>query len=256
MLNPNEKLEPLGRGIQVIANQIHRFNTDTILLANFAKAEKSKQAADLGSGCGTIPLLWAKQEKPVEIKAVEIQPEAADMLKRSVIHNKLESRIQVINGDLRELKGVLPFGFFDLVACNPPYKHTGSGIINPDEQKTLARHEQTCTLEEVTAAASKLLQFGGRFCMCQRPERLTDILYCMRKADLEPKRLRMVQQRKAKEPKLVLIEGRKGGKPGSLITLPALLIEDDTGGFSAEMMEIYGDYKTKETPKKNLQGVT
>ena len=66
----------------------------------------------------------------------------------------------------------------------------------------------------------------------------------MRRFDLEPKRLRLVQQRPSKAPKLFLLEGRRGGKRGFLDVLPTLLIEDESGGFSQEMMDIYGIYKS------------
>ncbi len=65
----------------------------------------------------------------------------------------------------------------------------------------------------------------------------------MRRFGIEPKRLRLVQQRKTKAPKLFLLEGRRGGKRGFLDVLPTLFIEDENGGFSEEMLAIYGDYK-------------
>jgi tRNA1(Val) A37 N6-methylase TrmN6 len=180
----------------------------------------------------------------MEIHAVEIQPQGNDMASRSVAHNGI-TNINTINADLKSLKGILPFGYFDLVSCNPPYKENGTGIKNPDEEKLIARHEESCSIDDITLTAKNLLQFGGRFCMCQRPERLTDVLSSMRKNDLEPKRLRFVQQRKNKAPKLFLVEGRRGGKPSSLIVENTLFIEDETGDFSQEMKEIYGCYKEK-----------
>lgn len=245
MLKENEHFEPLGGGIKIIVSDIHHFSTDTILLADFSRPKPGCKAVDLGSGCGTIPLLWLRDNKNLTVDAVEIQPDAADMIKRSAALNSLCDRLNAVNCDLKELKGVLPFGCYDLVACNPPYKLSGSGIVNSDYGKVLARHEQSCTLENIFAAAKNLLQFGGRFCMCQRPERLTDILSLMRKNDLEPKRIRFVQQRVTKPPKLVLVEGRRGGKTGSLVTMPTLFIEDENGDFSQEMKEIYGCYKSE-----------
>lgn len=240
----NEKYEPLGKGIKVLVNNIHKFNTDTILLANFANAYKSKKAVDLGSGCGTIPLIWAKEKTPNNIVAVEIQKDGSGLLKKSLAYNKLEDRITVINEDLRSLKGVIPFGVYDLVVCNPPYKHMGSGIINPNNKKAKARHETRCTLNDIISVASSLLHSGGNFCICQRPERLTDILETMRQKNLEPKRIRFVQQRQNKESKLVLVEGKKCGKKGGLRIMPTLFIEDETGNFSKEMINIYGDYRS------------
>ena len=242
MLKSGEHFEPLGSGIEIIVSDNFHFSTDTILLANFAKTNKKIKAVDLGSGCGTIPLLWARDNKEMEIYAVEIQEQGDDMAKRSILHNNIKN-IHTVNNDLKNLKGILPFGYFDLVSCNPPYKELGTGIKNLDTEKTIARHEENCNIDDITLMAKNLLQFNGRFCMCQRPERLTDVLTSMRKNDLEPKRLRFVQQRQGKAPKLFLVEGKRGSKPSSLVVEKTLFIEDENGDFSQEMREIYGCYK-------------
>lgn len=245
MLKDTERLEPLGHGIQVIVSDEHHFTTDTVLLAHFAAPKPFETAVELCSGCGTIPLLWNKNGAPKHTDLVELQPEAADMCRRSAVLNGLTDKITVHCADLRRLKGVLIPGGYDLVACNPPYKVMGSGVLNPKKAQMLARHESACTMEDTAASAAYLLRFGGRFCMCQRPERLCDIMEAMRRAGIEPKRLRMVQQRAGKAPKLVLVEGKKGTRPGGLSVLPALMIEDGQGGFSQEMLDIYGDYKSR-----------
>lgn len=242
----NIHLEPLGSGMEIYVSDSYRFSTDTILLADFAQPSGSKKCVDLGAGCGTIPLLWLKRNRRITVAAVEIQADACTLLRRSAAHNGVEEQLDVLCADLKELRGVLPFGAFDVVACNPPYKLSGAGIVNPSDAKLLARHESACTLDDICEAASHLLQFGGRLCMCQRPERLADVMESMRKFDIEPKRLRLVQQRPAKAPKLFLLEGRRGGKRGFLDVLPTLLMEDNSGGFSQEMLDIYGDYKSRD----------
>lgn len=231
-----ERFEPLGGGIKILVNDLYHFSTDTILLADFAKPRGGTRVVDLGAGCGTIPLLWTRNDRELDINAVEIQSGACELFEKSIAENRLEN-IKIINADLKALSGLLPYGCFDLVSCNPPYKQGGSGIKNPDDEKLLARHEESCTIDDVCLAAKNLLQFGGRFVMCQRPERLTDVMESMRNNDLEPKRLRLIQQREGKAPKLFLIEGRRGGKRGGLITEPTLFIESD------EMLSIYGEYK-------------
>ena len=240
----NIHLEPLGGGIEIYVSRSFHFSTDTILLADFSKQQGAKLCADLGTGCGTIPLLWLKHNPKLNIAAVEIQKDACRLLRDSIAHNHLEDRLAVYNADIKDLKGVLPFGAFDAVACNPPYKPTGTGLQNPAEAKQIARHETECSLSDVCQAASKLLQFGGKLFLCQRPERLADATESMREFGIEPKRLRFVQQRRDKAPKLFLLEGRRGGKRGFLDVLPTLFIEDDSGGFSKEMLEIYGNYKS------------
>lgn len=243
MLKNDEHFEPLGNGIEVIVSPVHRFGTDTVLLANFSKPKKWENACEFGSGCGAISLIWCREEPPKHITAIELQSDGADMIERSVQHNRLADKFTVLNEDLRSLSMLTPDSF-DIVACNPPYKPQGTGIINAEQGKLLARHEFTCTIEDVCSSAARLLRFGGRLCLCQRPERLSDIISAMRNSGIEPKRLRLVQQRCAKAPKLFLIEGKKGGRAGGLNVLPTLMIENESGNISSEMIEIYGDYKT------------
>lgn len=239
----NIHLEPLGNGISIFVSDSYHFSTDTILLANFSEPKGRKKCVELGTGCCTIPLLWCRNNKSAEITAVEIQKDACTLSQKSIDYNSLNNQIRLVNEDLKDLKGKLSFGSFDVVVCNPPYKISGGGIKNPQSSKEIARHEVDCTVEDVCETASKLLQFGGKLFMCQRPERLADVTEAMRKFSIEPKTLRLVQQRKDKAPKLFLIEGRRGGKRGFLNVLPTLFIEDENGNLSQEMTEIYGSYK-------------
>ena len=172
----NIHLEPLGNGIQIYVSESYHFSTDTILLADFAMPKGKKKCAELGTGCGTIPLLWCRHNKALDITAVEIQKNACKLAQRSVDFNNLNDNIKILHADLKELKGVLPSGCYDVVACNPPYKLGGGGITNPVGSKMIARHESECTLDDICKTASELLQFGGRFCICQRPERLADVM--------------------------------------------------------------------------------
>lgn len=236
-----ETIEPLGNGIQVIVSKNHRFYTDSILLASFSEPRRKDRAVDLGSGCGVIPLLWNRDAVPSYTAAVELQNDACDMLSRSIKLCQLEKKIDVIEHDLKDLKGILPAAKFDLVVCNPPYRPVGAGILSKGESAKIIRHETECTLEDIVQSAARLLQFSGRFCLCQRPQRLADVISAMRHADLEPKRLRFVEQRSGKEPKLFLIEGKKGAKP-ELRVMPTLLIEGEDGDYSDEMKQIYGAY--------------
>lgn len=241
------RLEPLGSGAAVYVSDRHHFTTDTILLAHFASPRRSERIVELGAGCGTIPLLLIRDASPLSIRAVEIQDEAIDLLTRSIAYNiqngvDRAACITPMHADIRDIRDLLPAGESDLVICNPPYKRPGSGVENPDKSKKTARHEADVTLDEIIGAAQWLLRCGGRFVMCQRPERLTDVLSSLRGHDLEPKRLRFVQGRADKAPKLFLIEAKRGAKLGYMDVMPALIVENE-GGFTAEMRAIYGTYK-------------
>lgn len=232
-----EKLSP---SIQIAIDETHRFGTDAFLLEHFASVRGIDKVCDLCAGCGIVGLLMLRRPRPPQaVTAVEISPQAVALMQRTVEASSL-AHFSPLQGDLREIRTLLPAHSFRLVTCNPPYFQAGTGYLCPEDSRRRARHEQeeSCTIGEICEAAAWLLQYGGRFCLCQRPERLTDVLSAMRQAGLEPKRLRWVQQRAGKAPWLFLVEGKAGAKPG-LTVEPPLLVENADGSYSDEMKTIY-----------------
>ncbi|MGN0448390.1 MAG: tRNA1(Val) (adenine(37)-N6)-methyltransferase [Acutalibacteraceae bacterium] len=236
----DEKREPLGNGMEIVVSKSHTFGTDAILLAGFASIKRKDVACDMGTGCGIIPLVWCKGETN-SITAIDIQSKACSQLEKSIELNGLEGRINVLNCDLRSLKGTLESGKFDLVTMNPPYKPVGTGIESISEAERIARHEVTCTVKDAVTAAAYLLKYGGRFCMCHRPERLCDIIVEMRLGGIEVKKIRFVCEKEGRAPWLVLVEGKRGSKSGVTVT-NNLIMKDENGNPTEEFRKMFGDY--------------
>lgn len=236
----NIKREPLGKGFFVNVSRHHTFGTDAVVLSHFAKPKRKENYVDLGTGCGIIPLLLLRDNPNINAVGVDISEEATFLAQKTV--NELElANFKVIHSNLLDLKGKVEFGSKTLITCNPPYKAPNAGLKNPDKVEMVARHEVACTLEDIITVSARLLQSGGRLCMCQRPERLSEMMCLFSKHKIEPKRLRLVCQRKGEAPWLVLLEGRRSGKIG-LVIEPTLYVEEN-GVLSNEMIELYGSYK-------------
>lgn len=159
------------------------------------------------------------------VAAVEISEQGCEQMNKAAGINSLGGRLEVYNKDLRNVREFLPAGEFDVVTMNPPYKAEGAGIVNADETAARARHGLCCSLDDMCEAAAWLLKFGGKFCVCLRPERLCELMCKMSAAGIEPKRLRTVSKRDGCAPWLVLVEGKRGGKPGMTVE-PQLNIYD------------------------------
>ena len=244
MASRKERTEALATNLNIYVSEAHIFTSDAIVLASFCAPRHKDKCCDLGTGNGIIPLLWYRDFAPQEIVGVELSESAVELFTKTLTENNLTDKIKLIHSDLRKLKGVLPNEYYDIVSINPPYKKLGTGIVNECKDYKNARHEFTCTLEDCAKAASQLLKFGGRFCICQRPERLPDIFEAMRKFKIEPKSMREVIQRAGKEPSLVLVEGKKGSAPGFRISAP-LILENADGDYTEEAKELFLSYKYK-----------
>ena len=235
------KREPIGAGKYIYVSPHHTFGTDAVLLSNFAKAKRNDKLVDLGTGCGIIAFLMLRDGMCDTAYGVDISPEAIPLAEKTAKECKFDNFTPVLS-DLKDLKGKVSFGANTLVTCNPPYKAPSAGLKNPDGVISVARHEVECTLEDIVAVGAKLLQTGGRLCMCHRPERLAELMSLMRLYKVEPKRLRLVCKCVGSSPWLVMVEGRRCGNTG-LTVEPTLYVEDGSGNFSEEMIQIYGSYK-------------
>lgn len=216
-----------------------RPGTDAVLLAAFAaRRQGARRIADLGCGAGVVTVLLLQALPHATAVGVELRPEAAALCRENLALNGLEGRATVLTGDLRAREALPEAGRFDLVAANPPYFPAGSGGVSPDARRDAARSERGCTLRDVCAAGSYLLRNGGALALVHRPERLSELFCAMTACGVEPKRLRLVCRTAADAPTLVLVEGRRGGRPGLRVEPPLALRAAD-GAPSAELRKIY-----------------
>ena len=241
LLLEGERLDDLGRNnYKIIQNKkLFCFGMDAVLLSSFAKIKKGEEVLDLGTGNGIIPILLEAKTKGKHFSGIEIQEYNVDMAKRSVLLNNQTEKIDIIVGDIKEASNIFGAASFDVITSNPPYMTANHGLVNPDENKAVARHEILCTLEDVVREASSLLKQNGRFYMVHRPFRLIEIISKLTQYKLEPKHIRMVYPYIDKEPNMVLIECVKGGKSRLKID-PPLIVYKEKNKYTDEILEIYG----------------
>lgn len=243
-LKPGERLDDLQcRGYSVIQNKdVFCFGMDAVLLADFASGAPEGTVIDLGTGTGVIPMLMQARGKGRHFTGLEIQAYSADMASRSVRLNGLESSIAIVQGDVRDVRSLFPAGSFSAVTCNPPYIKGKHGLENEQTPKNIARHEVLMELADAVRAASYLLCEGGSFAMVHKPFRLAEIIRLMSETHIEPKRMCLIQPYADKEPNMVLIEGRKGGRT-MLKVEPVLIVYNRDGTYTDDLLTRYGAYR-------------
>ncbi len=229
-LRPGERLDDLQlNGLELIQNpDKFCFGIDAVFLSDFAKVKPDETVLDMGTGNGIIPILLSAKTQGRKFTGLEIQAETADMARRSVAHNHLEDRIEIVTGDIKEAANIFKPSFFDVITINPPYMIAEHGLKNPDDAKAAARHEVLCSLDDILRESMKLLQDKGRFYMVHRPFRLTEIVIKMNRYKIEPKRIQFIHPYIDREPVLVLIEGVRGARPRVTIEPPIVIYSNSS----------------------------
>lgn len=241
-LEKDERIDDLQyKGLKIIQNEKEFcFGIDAVMLANFAKSgiKENSYVVDLCTGTGIIAILLSGKTKAKKILGVEIQEKIVKMTKKSVEMNNIGDRVEIICKDLKKLKDDVPSGTVDAITVNPPYQAKNTGIVNERDSKTIARHEISCTLEDIIIESARELKSGGSLYMVHKAERLVDVLFYMRKYKLEPKRIRFVHPNENTAPNLILVEGVRSGRPFLKVEKPLYVYKDD-GDYTDDIKEIY-----------------
>jgi len=185
-------------------------STDSMVLSHFVRLPRNARILDLGSGCGTLGLLLCSRDAHCAVTGLEIDPTAHTCAEENIRRNALDARMKSLCADLRSVSGMFLPGCFDVCISNPPY-FSGGPV---SKTAPLARREDRCSMDDLFRAAAWAMKYGGDFFLVHRPERLAQIFACAVRYSLEPKRLCCVHHKAGDPVNLVLVQCRKGAKPG------------------------------------------
>ncbi len=199
-------------------------STDSIALADFVTLPKNATVLDLGSGCGTLGLLLCSKDQNCTVTGIELDESAHNMALRNAQANNIPLRLTSICADASNLDGIVDSGSFSCCVSNPPYFSAG-----PASLKTpLARRDDMLSADALFKSASRALRYGGDFFLVHKPEMLSHLCACGAKYKLEAKKLLLLHHKENGPVSLILLQLRKGAKPGLIIQEAALHHPDGT----------------------------
>ena len=208
-------------------------STDSMVLAHFARLPRNARVLDLGSGCGTLGLLLCAADNGCHVTGAELDASAHCAAVENIRRNSLQSRMESICMDLRRVSKQFSPGSFSVCISNPPYFSGGyESRLLPE-----ARQEITCSLADLMAAAGWSLKFGGDFFLVHKPDRLAQIITLAAAHQLEAKRLLMLRHRETGPVALILLQLRKGAKPG--LTIEEAVLFDSSGNPTDYHRSVY-----------------
>lgn len=215
----------------------YRFSVDALLLYDFVNVRTAGRIADIGAGSGVVGLLLANRYLKAEVTLFELQESLAQLAEKNIEINKLSGRVSILNTDMRVIKeSASPLAaphYYDIAVSNPPFRKQQAGLINPDEERAIARHEIKLGISELVSATNYLLKPKGRFFLVYHPERLAALIEGLEKK-MAVKRLKFVHPNPSSEAKIVLVEAIKDGRRGLKVERP-FFVHNNNGGYSEEM---------------------
>jgi len=130
-----------------------KVGTDGVLLGAWAAG--GAKIVDVGTGTGVVALMMAQRFGEAEVVGIDICDEAVEEARSNVERSPFGGRVKIERRDFKEMED----GKVDAIVCNPPY--FAKSLKCPTEGRTMARHNETLSLEELFRGSRRMLNDGG-----------------------------------------------------------------------------------------------
>lgn len=146
----------------------HRFSTDDVVTGWTAgtKRPDARRLIDLGAGIGSVGLMTLHFMDPEATAVfVEAQETSHELCRKSIAYNRLQDRVELRLGDLRDEQSAPDSKGYDLVTGSPPYMPVSKGVISPHPQRAACRAELRGNVFDYCTTAARLMKPDGTFVM-------------------------------------------------------------------------------------------
>ena len=213
-----------------------KIGTDGILLGAWADFGQAESILDIGTGTGLLALMAAQKCPTARVDAIELAPKAAVQAAENMAASPWPARLQVLSGDVKSFSFPTPY---DHLICNPPFFHKSLKSTHPE--RSLARHDDTLSIQELLAKASQLLVKEGRLSIilpASEEERVGKVAHAY---DLCVQRFFIVKSFAYKAPHRILVELRKA-PTGEIERGEISLHQGRKGDYTQEYRELTQEF--------------
>lgn len=139
-----------------------KVGTDGTLLGAWVAVDDCRSILDAGTGTGLIALMLAQRNREAQIDALDIDEDACSQAKANVEASPFSGRIRVVHASFQAYASGATAAY-DLIVSNPPY--FVRSLKNPACKRSIARHANSLSLEELVSQGRELLKPGGRLAL-------------------------------------------------------------------------------------------
>lgn len=213
-----------------------KVGTDGVLLGAWARVEHCRRILDIGTGTGLVALM-AAQRSGAEVLGIDLDADAVGQAGENVAASPWKDRVRVLEADVKEFSDTQ---LFDAILCNPPYFE--NSLKCPDAARTMARHTDTLTFDELAKSAARLLAPEGEFSVVIPYDRATDMTVSAACYGLFATRQTIVCPYEGAKPKRILMAfSRQGG----MHTPETLYLQDVQRKPTPEYVALVKDFYLK-----------
>lgn len=214
------------------------YNSDSIFLYDFISSFHPKgRMLDVGAGCGVVGLLVARDNKKVQLEAVEKQDAFAHYATTNARVNKIEYKLY--HQSFLELDEDLKYNY---IVSNPPFYPSG---VTKSENEMLfnARYNVNLPLKDFFKKVSRLLKPQSHFIFCYDASQFGEVCAELDRVKMKVVDVQFVHSKIERNASLVMVHARNGSR--SLMKVWPPLISFDGNESSQNVKEIYKKASTQ-----------
>ena len=212
------------------------YNSDSIILYDFAiSCNIKKDVLEVGSGCGIIGLLCARDRK-INLTQIEIQKDFSFLSSKNAEINSIESK--VINDNFLNYTSNERY---DYIISNPPF-YRNDDVSSNNIKIAYCKMSKFLEISKFFKHVKYFLKPNAHFIFCYEASSIHLVLYELTKNHFSVEKMKFVHPKEDKASKVVLISARLNSK-SSIKILPPLFIQKGDS-FSTEMLDMYDKANT------------
>jgi len=216
----------------------YSYNSDSLLLYNFIDSFNPKgRLLDVGTGSGIVGLLVARDNRKVELEAVEKQEVFIKYVNKNAQVNSIEYKLHKMDFlDMDKSEK------YDYIVSNPPFYPEGAKK-SEDEILIQARYNTSLPMRDFFVHVSKLLKPHSHFIFCYDATQFGLICSELDRVKMRVVDVQFVHPKVDKPASLVLVHARNGSK--SMMKIWPPFFSTSNGKHSLEAQAIYKKANTQ-----------